>query len=182
MYKQANAALLVPDLKLAEKSVLMCLAIRANESGICFPSHERIAEDCSMGIATAKRATKSLQQKGIIAICGKKGRANVYKILAEQYQSDTIEATEEYQSDTIENGEEYQKVDERYQSDTVMVSERYSNIPLINQKNKEADVVEFKEASPQTTYNDYELDPDKRRANHQHNYEMAVACGLIKAK
>jgi len=171
MYKQANAALLVPDLKLAEKSVLMCLAIRANESGICFPSHERIAEDCSMGIATAKRATKSLQQKGIIAICGKKGRANVYKILAEQYQSDTIES-----------GEEYQKVDERYQSDTVMVSERYSNIPLINQKNKEAKVVEFKEASPQTTYNDYELDPEKRRANHKLNMERAVACGLIKAK
>ena len=49
-------------------------------------------------------------------------------------------------------------------------------------ENKEADVVELKEASPQTTYNDYELDPDKRRANHQHNMEMAIACGLIKAK
>lgn len=50
------------------------------------------------------------------------------------------------------------------------------------EKKEKAKVVEFKEASPQTTYDDYELDPEKRRANHQRNMERAIACGLIKAK
>lgn len=49
-------------------------------------------------------------------------------------------------------------------------------------ENKEAEVVEFKAATPRTEEPQYELDPETRRANHQHNYEMAIACGLIKAK
>ena len=49
-------------------------------------------------------------------------------------------------------------------------------------KNKKAKVVEFKEASPQTTHDDFELDPEIRRANHKRNMELAIQCGLIKAK
>ena len=49
-------------------------------------------------------------------------------------------------------------------------------------ENKEAKVVELKAATPRTEKPHYELDPEKRRANHQRNMERAIACGLIKAK
>lgn len=130
MYKDTNAAIAVDGLSMAEKCVLMVVAAKADEKGICWPSYETIAAGGSMGVATAKRAMKTLIERDLVEIIGKKGRANVYKVKTQEYQSDTLRAK---QSDHSGN--------EKYQSDTHIVSERYSNISMNKPKNKKEEVV-----------------------------------------
>jgi len=169
MYNHVNMAMGVGGLITTEKAILLVICARANEGGTCFPSYEKMAKDASMGVSTAKRSTKSLIEKGLIRVVGKKSRANVYAVTIKQSQIETI-VNEKSQSEHVTS-----------QIETDNVPNRDTNIPLIK-NNKAAKVVEFKEASPQTTYYDYELDPDKRRAKHKLNMERAIACGLIKAK
>jgi len=142
MYKHTNAAITVDGLSMAEKCVLMVVSAKANESGVCWPSYETIAAGGSMGVATAKRAMKSLIKRKLVEIIGKKGRANIYKVTTEEYQSDTLRVK---QSDHSRN--------EKYQSDTLMVSERYSNISMNTPKNKKTESGDFLEPSADS-YND----------------------------
>ena len=124
-----------------------------------------------MGVSTAKRSTKSLIEKGLIKIIGKKSRANVYAVTIKQSQIETIGSSVKSQSEHVTS-----------QIETDNVPNRDTNKPIINQKNKAAKVVELKAATPRTEEPQYELDPEKRKANHKRNMENAIACGLIRAK
>lgn len=170
MYKHVNMAMDVDGLITTEKAILLVICARANEGGTCFPSYEKMAKDASMGVSTAKRSTKSLIRKGLIRIIGKKSRANVYAVTIKQSQIETIGEDVKSQSEHVTS-----------QIETDNVSNRDTNKPIIK-NNKEAKVVELRAATPRTEKPHYELDPEKRRANHQRNMERAIACGLIKAK
>lgn len=67
------------------KLILLLLADRANDQGMCFPSIDTIAKDCELGTATVKRNIKSLESMGFLEIERRKsGNAhlhNVYHLL-----------------------------------------------------------------------------------------------------
>lgn len=65
-YSQATRHVRVDNL--AAKSLLMYLAILANDDGYCFPSQKTISEECEMGTSTVKRAMKILIDKGLLQI------------------------------------------------------------------------------------------------------------------
>jgi hypothetical protein len=50
------------------KLILLLLADRANDEGMCYPSIDTIARDCELGTATVKRNIKSLAEKGFLRI------------------------------------------------------------------------------------------------------------------
>jgi hypothetical protein len=72
------------DLNGAETRCLWCMVSHASmESGLCFPSQERIAHLLNMPERTVRRAAFSLKRKGLITIVtrpSKKGRRNFYII------------------------------------------------------------------------------------------------------
>ena len=65
------------------KIVYMNLCRHADKSGRSFPSHERIAAECSTSVATVKRAINELIRAGLATLKsrGHSGRANVYSVL-----------------------------------------------------------------------------------------------------
>jgi hypothetical protein len=50
------------------KLILLLLADRANEQGICWPSLQTIARDCELSVATVKRQIKELEKLGLLQI------------------------------------------------------------------------------------------------------------------
>jgi len=66
-HKATTWAWSVRDVSSSEKLVLLALADRHNaDTGDCFPSLDRIAEDTCTSRDTARRATQSLEQKGLV--------------------------------------------------------------------------------------------------------------------
>lgn len=67
-HKATHWAWSVKDISASEKLILLALADRHNaDTGDCFPSLDRIAEDTCTSRDTARRATQSLEQKGLIS-------------------------------------------------------------------------------------------------------------------
>jgi hypothetical protein len=67
-HKATHWAWTVKDISSSEKLILLALADRHNaDTGDCFPSLDRIAEDTCTSRDTARRATQSLEQKGLIS-------------------------------------------------------------------------------------------------------------------
>lgn len=67
-HKATHWAWSVRDVSSSEKLVLLALADRHNaDTGDCFPSLDRIAEDTCTSRDTARRATQSLEQKGLVS-------------------------------------------------------------------------------------------------------------------
>jgi hypothetical protein len=66
------------------KEILRALAERANDDGICWPSHQRIAADAGCSRATVKVNLKPLIEVGLVSITGHKksshGEVNVYTL------------------------------------------------------------------------------------------------------
>lgn len=52
-----------------EKLVLLMLANRTNhDTGLCCPSHERLADECGMSKTTVKEAIRSLAERGLLRV------------------------------------------------------------------------------------------------------------------
>ena len=51
-----------------KKLLLLMLADRANESGLCYPSQQRLADDCEMSRSTVVRNIKELEIAGFLII------------------------------------------------------------------------------------------------------------------
>jgi len=72
------------DLDISEHAKLIYLNLcrRAKKSGRSFPSHSRIAKDCSVSIPTVKRAIKELIEVAAIRFTSRKviGKPNTYNI------------------------------------------------------------------------------------------------------
>lgn len=67
-HKATHWAWSVTGISSSEKLILLALADRHNaDTGDCFPSLERIAEDTCTSRDTARRATQSLEQKGLLS-------------------------------------------------------------------------------------------------------------------
>lgn len=54
------------DLTAHELAVLLVLAGRVNASGLCWPSHETIADEAGCGEKTVRRALGSLRDKNLV--------------------------------------------------------------------------------------------------------------------
>jgi len=54
--------------KSTAKFVLLMLADKANDDGLCFPSVNKIADDCEITRPTVIKAIKTLEEKGLITI------------------------------------------------------------------------------------------------------------------
>lgn len=70
------------DISEHAKLIYLNLCRRAKKSGISFPSHARIANDCSVSVPTVKRAIKELLEIGVIRFTSHKhiGKPNTYNI------------------------------------------------------------------------------------------------------
>ena len=67
-HKATHWAWTVRDISSAEKLTLLALADRHNaDTGQCFPSLDKIADDTSLSRDTVRRATQSLEQKGLLS-------------------------------------------------------------------------------------------------------------------
>ena len=67
-HKATHWAWSVSGISSSEKLILLALADRHNaDTGDCFPSLDRIAEDTCTSRDTARRATQSLEQKGLLS-------------------------------------------------------------------------------------------------------------------
>jgi len=75
--KHLNAAFAAPVTG-AAKSVLICIADRANDSGFCYPSFSDIAKRSGTSIRTAIRAVEKLEALGFLEKIKGKGRSNGY--------------------------------------------------------------------------------------------------------
>jgi len=86
-----------------QKIVLLMLANRADENGVCFPSHELIAEDCGMGRSTAIRQIDSLEVDGYLKVVrAKKGSHQVNKyILSLEFTSVRAGLVQVSERDTV---------------------------------------------------------------------------------
>lgn len=51
-----------------KKLILLMLADRANESGLCYPSQQRLADDCEMSRSAVSRNIKELESAGLLTI------------------------------------------------------------------------------------------------------------------
>ncbi len=51
-----------------KKLILLMLADRANESGLCFPSQKRLAEDCELNKSTIQKNIKLMEENGLVKI------------------------------------------------------------------------------------------------------------------
>ena len=57
------------DLPAMQKLVLLLMANRHNnDTGLCMPSHDKLAKDCGMSKSAVKAAIKSLEEKGLLSI------------------------------------------------------------------------------------------------------------------
>jgi DNA-binding transcriptional ArsR family regulator len=54
------------DLDGKAKMILVYLARRANDNGVCFPSHRLIAEECGCSMRTVSRALTTLREAGLV--------------------------------------------------------------------------------------------------------------------
>jgi len=54
------------------KLILLILAFRTNEKGVCWPSYRRIAKDAGCGESTAKEGVKLLIDEGLMSVAGKR--------------------------------------------------------------------------------------------------------------
>jgi uncharacterized phage protein (TIGR02220 family) len=59
------------DLSSLERLVLVMLIMRCDEHGRCYPSLGRIAKDCDLGRASARRVVKKLAARGLVKITGR---------------------------------------------------------------------------------------------------------------
>jgi hypothetical protein len=162
-----NDALNDPRLKFKEKGLLAYLNSKPDDWDF---SAYRIARDSGDGVGSVKAGLRKLEELGYISR---------KKLPSGRVQFSMPQPKDQKPNDgCVAKG---QKPTDGFSHDAEI--DPVSNTEkTVKQKKERAKVVEFKEASPQTTYYDYELDPEKRRANHKHNMERAIACGLIKAK
>jgi len=68
------------------KLILLLLADRANEDGVCWPSLSRIAEDCEISRDSVIRHIKQLERDGLIFVVrnsNKNNKGYVQKIIDE---------------------------------------------------------------------------------------------------
>ena len=84
------------DLPAMQKLVLLLMANRHNnDTGLCMPSHDRLAKDCGMSKTALKSAIKSLAEKGLLSISHRAesgvSMSNLYRLNTEI----TYQATEQ---------------------------------------------------------------------------------------
>ena len=114
-HKATHWAWTVKDISSSEKLILLALADRHNtDTGDCFPSLDRIAEDTCSSRNTVRRATQTLEDKGLIKrelITDMSGRTLGYRyhlvmggsnLIPSRYQDDIKAISEGCQSGTGE--------------------------------------------------------------------------------
>ena len=74
----------LPGLGPAARLVLLKLADRADEAGVCWPGHERTASDTGLSPLSARRATQELEQRGRVKVTRQRDRAG--RNVANRYQ------------------------------------------------------------------------------------------------
>lgn len=74
----------LPGLGPAARLVLLKLADRADETGTCWPGHERTAGDTGLSHLSARRATQELEQRGLVKVTRQRDRAG--RNVANRYQ------------------------------------------------------------------------------------------------
>ena len=70
----------------AEKFVLMCLAFRAKDDGICWPSVDGIARSTNLNAKTVRSALASLEKSGLITRKARPGAKTLYSLNIETIQ------------------------------------------------------------------------------------------------
>jgi hypothetical protein len=70
----------------SQKLVLINLCRRADNEGISFPSHKRIAQDCGISKRTVKRAIVALKKANLIGYQSGTGREATAYILCPYYR------------------------------------------------------------------------------------------------
>ena len=114
-HKATHWAWSVKDISASEKLILLALADRHNaDTGDCFPSLDRIAEDTCSSRNTVRRATQALEDKGLIKrqlVTDVSGRTLGYRyhlsmggsnLIPSRYQDDITMISEGCQPDTGE--------------------------------------------------------------------------------
>lgn len=73
------------------KFVLMALADRANEEGVCWPSQEWLSHACGMSRRMVMKHLRSLESKGLVVRIGYHKRARAYQLTIEPGDASTPE-------------------------------------------------------------------------------------------
>lgn len=72
-----------------QKLVLLALADRANEAGICFPSTKRLEADTMMDRKTIFKVIKELEQHGLLTVERDQGKGNIYRLIGVPHREDS---------------------------------------------------------------------------------------------
>lgn len=85
------------DIPAMQKLVLLLMANRHNnDTGLCMPSHDKLAKDCGMSKSAVKAAIKALEEKGLLSVNRRSeagvSLSNLYRLNTEfNYQSNEEE-------------------------------------------------------------------------------------------
>ncbi len=88
------------EAKKRDRLVLIALANRANENGICWPSKKTIAQDCNTHPDSVKESITRLEELGEITADrkGGRGRTSIYRIILKGEQSSPLNQLKEGQT------------------------------------------------------------------------------------
>ena len=88
------------------KLVLLKLADNANDSGVCWPSYQHVADQCEMGRSTVKAHIKALEEAGFLSVMERNGgkSSNKFQLHIGRGEGAKREAKTRSKSDPVENG------------------------------------------------------------------------------
>ncbi|STX50472.1 Uncharacterised protein [Legionella busanensis] len=92
-----------------EKLMLFILASYIGKKSVCYPSISSLANDCSLSIASIKRAIKSLEKKELLYVIRKSGCNNHYSFnlkLFEELSADSTKRSQLLDPDSSTNREQ----------------------------------------------------------------------------
>ena len=152
----------------SRKLVLIKLADHANDKGICWPSHDHIAEQCEMSKRTVIRHIEELEKQGLIKVVQRKregeafNKTNLYYLSLDD--SANLSLSNQNDSDILSNDSDILSNDSDNLSQTI-VTQCHPNQSLITSHKTEPvkepinkrtlDLSHFEQAPSDRVWSDY---------------------------